>query len=220
MKPIQLGIIGCGIAARELHLQALQKLKDKFEITAVCNHTEEKAKSYAKLVGGVPYDLDYRDLLKRKEVEAVFIILPIELNFQVTKDALEMGKHVIVEKPLAVDLAHAKQMLDFPQIYNLKMMVAENFRYRPIFQRVKQLLASQTIGAVYAIVWNVFWYIDSENKFVQTKWRIHHQYRGGFITDGGVHYIAALSDLFGDFISGHAFAKGVNRTINVNDQLN
>ncbi len=213
MKPIKLGIIGCGIAARELHLPALQKLKDKFEITAVCNHTEEKAKSYAALVGGVPYDLNYFELLKRKEVEAVLIILPIELNFRVTEDSLDMGKHVLVEKPLAANLAQAQKMLNFPNRYHLKMMVAENFRYRPTFERVRQWLASEIIGSAYAVIWNVFGYIDADNKYAQTKWRLQHQYRGGMVTDGGIHYIAALSDLFGEFSSGAAFAKGINRAI-------
>ena len=53
MKKIALGSIGCGIAARELHLPALQKLASRFEITAVCNHTEAKAKSMAQMAGGV-----------------------------------------------------------------------------------------------------------------------------------------------------------------------
>ena len=113
MNKIKLGIIGCGIATKELHWPALQKLKDKFEITMVCNHTEPKAKDFARIVGGVPYVLDYRELLQNSNVEAVDIILPIHLNYQVTKDALEAGKHVIVEKPIAANLEQAKEMLTF-----------------------------------------------------------------------------------------------------------
>ena len=210
MKPVKLGIIGCGIAARELHLPALNKLKDKFVITAVCNHTEKKAKSFAKLVGDVPYMLDYHDLLARDDVEAVDIIMPIELNYQVTKESLEAGKHVIVEKPLAVNLVQAKKMLDFPDKYDLTMMVAENYRYRPIYQRLKTLLESGIIGSPYSVFWNIYRFIDTSSKFAQTKWRINHQYKGGFITDGGVHQIAALRDLFGDFVSGFYFSKSIN----------
>jgi len=110
MKPIKLGIIGCGIAARNLHWPALQKLKDKFEITMVCNHSEPKARDFAEIVGGVPYVLDYRKLLQSPAVEAVDIVLPIYLNYQVTGDALQAGKHTVVEKPLAANLPDAKQM--------------------------------------------------------------------------------------------------------------
>ena len=48
MKPVKLGIIGCGIAAQSIHWPVLQKLKDKFEITAICNHTEKKPKIFLK----------------------------------------------------------------------------------------------------------------------------------------------------------------------------
>ncbi len=212
-RPVKLGIIGCGIAARELHYPALKKLKDKFEITVVCNHTEPKAREFAALVGGVPYVLDYHELLQRDDVEAVDIILPIHLNFQVTKDALEAGKHVILEKPLAANIDEAGEMLSFPEKYDLVMMVAENYRYRPTFHRLKELLAENVIGKIFSVFWNIFYHVDTKNKYARTKWRIQHQYPGGFITDGGVHNIAALRYLFGDFESGHAFVKSINPAI-------
>jgi len=219
MKPVKLGIIGCGIAARELHWPALQKLKDKFEIIAVCNHTEAKAKSYSELVGGAPYVLDYRALLHNPEVEAVDIILPIHLNFEVTRAALVAGKHVLVEKPLAAQLAQAKKLVadekKFPQV----KMVAENFRYRSTFFRVKTMLDSGAIGVPYFVFWNVCFKVDERNKYSHTDWRIHHQYPGGFLTDGGVHNIAALRFWFGDIIAGHAVTRSVNRAIGELDTM-
>jgi len=77
-----------------------------FTITMVCNHTAPKAESFARMVGDVPYVLDYQEILQHPEVEAVDIVLPIPLNYQVTMDALNAGKHVIVEKPLA---AHSRK---------------------------------------------------------------------------------------------------------------
>jgi len=220
MKPVKLGIIGCGIAAQSLHWPALQKLKDEFEIAAICNHTEKKAKDFSKMLGGVPYVLDYHDLLQRADVEAVDITLPIHLNYQVTKDALEAGKHVIVEKPLAANLSEAKMMLDFEDKYPLVMMVAENFRYCPIFQQIRDYLQQGKIGKPYAVFWNRFTLIDlKNNKYAQTKWRINHQYSGGFVTDGGIHYIAALRDMFGEINDGIAFTKRVNPHIGEMDSM-
>ena len=220
MKPIKLGIIGCGIAAQSLHWPVLQKLKGKFEITAICNHTEKKAKDFSKILGGVPYVLDYHDLLQRSDVEAVDITLPIHLNYQVTKDVLQAGKHVIVEKPLAANLSEAKMMLDFEDKYSLVTMVAENFRYCPIFQRIRNYLQQGKIGDPYAVFWNRFIFIDlKNNKYAQTKWRINHQYRGGFVTDGGIHYIAALRDMFGEINHGIAFTKSVNPNIGEIDSM-
>ena len=220
MKKVKLGIIGCGIAAQNLHWPALQKLKDKFEITVICNHTEKKAKDFSKILGGAPYVLDYHDLLKRFDVEAVDIVLPIQLNYQVTKDALEAGKHVIVEKPLAANLSEAKMMLDFEDKHSQVMMVAENFRYRSTFLRVKKLLQQNKIGIPYAVFWDVFTLITLKNNiYAKTKWRINHQYKGGFITDTGVHFVAALRDMFGDINYGIAFTSGVNSNIGKIDSM-
>jgi len=213
MEPIKLGIIGCGIAARELHLPALQKLEDKFQITAVCNHTIEKAKSFAELAGGVPFHQDYNELLNRDDVEAVDIILPIDLNLRVTRDALMAGKHVLVEKPLGASMDDAKEMLELDNKYNLVKMVAENFRYRPGLIRMKALLDQEEIGQPYAVMWNYFGLLEMTNKYAKTKWRINHTYPGGFITDGGVHNIAGLRLLFGDIISGRAFMQSQNPDI-------
>ncbi|HEX9974226.1 MAG TPA: Gfo/Idh/MocA family oxidoreductase, partial [bacterium] len=219
MQPIKLGIIGCGIAARELHFPALQRLKDKFGITVVCNHTEPKAKSFAEMAGGVPYVLDYRELLKRPDVEAVDIVLPIHLNYQATKDALETGKHVIVEKPLAANLTQANKMLTFEKRFSQVKMVAENFRYRTTFHRMKEILEAGEIGKPYSVFWNVFYYVDLQSKYAKTQWRIHHQYPGGFITDGGVHNIAVVRYLFGEITSGCAFTKSVNPAIGKLDTM-
>jgi len=220
VKRIKLGIIGCGIAARILHWPVLQKLNDKFEVTAICNHTEGKAKEFSKILGGVPYFLDYHDLLRSLDVEAVDIVLPIHLNYQVTRDALQAGKHVIVEKPLAANLPEAQKMLILSEKYSLVKMVAENFRYRSTFNIVKRLLRKNAIGIPYAVFWNVFMLITPKNNiYANTRWRINHQYKGGFVTDTGVHFIAALREMFGDIHYGVAFSKGVNTNIGEIDSM-
>lgn len=216
---VKLGIIGTGIAARDLHFPPLQNLRDKFEIVMVCNHTEPKAKEFSRLAGGVTYVLDYHELLKNPNVEAVDIILPIELNFTVTKDALEAGKHVIVEKPIAANLHEAKLMLGFTGKYKQVMMVAENYRYNPVFKRIQQMIHDGKIGEPYSVFWDQFTVIDTDNKYARTKWRINHKYPGGFVTDAGVHNIAVLRDLFGEFKSGIAFNRSVNPAIGKMDSM-
>ncbi len=216
---VKLGIIGTGIAARELHLPPLINLKDRFEITCVCNHTEKKARDFAALVGNVPYFLDYRDLLARKDVDAVDIVLPIELNFSVTLDSLEAGKHVIVEKPIAASLADAEMMTTFPVRFDRVMMVAENYRYSPVFKRVGEIIGAGGIGKPYSVFWDYLTVTDLDNKFAKTSWRINHKYPGGFVMDAGIHNIAVLCDLFGEMKSGIAFTRSVNPAIGRTDSM-
>ncbi len=216
---VKLGIIGTGIAARELHLPPLRNLKDEFEITCVCNHTEKKAKEFAGLVGGVPYFLDYRELLARNDVDAVDVILPIHLNCKVTLDSLEAGKHVIVEKPLASNIEDAELMRTFPERFDSVMMVAENYRYNPLFRRIKELIDAGAIGEPYSVFWDQMSVMDVENKYAKTTWRIDHKYPGGLVMDAGIHNIAVLRDLFGEVKSGIAFNRSVNPEIGRMDSM-
>jgi len=216
---IGLGIIGTGIAARELHLPALERLRDKFEIVCVCNHTEQKAREFSALVGNVPFYLDYRDLLKDPKVRAVDLVLPIELNLQVTSDSLDAGKHVIVEKPIAATLDDAKAMAGLPRKYKLVMMVAENYRYNPVFGRIGSIMKSGEIGEPYSVFWDQLTVTDMENKYAKTKWRINHKYPGGFVTDAGIHNIAVFRELFGEFKRGVAFTRSVNPGIGRMDSM-
>jgi len=218
-RKIKLGIIGTGLAAKILHLPALKRLSGKFEITAICNHTEKKAKEFSDLVGGVKYYLDYNELLKDKNVEAVDIILPIDLNYQVTIDSLKAGKHIFLEKPLAASMTEAKKMLEPKLKYRQVMLLAENFRYRKVYNSVIDLLKKKSVGKVYVAQWNVFYQVTSDKDYGATKWRQKHKYVGGFMLDAGVHNIAALRMLFGEIKSVAAFTESINPKIGKPDTM-
>jgi len=217
MRKVKLGIIGTGLAAKNLHLPALQKLKNKFEITAVCNHTEKKAKEFAKLVGGVPYYLDYREMLKRDDIEAIDITMPIHLNYIAARDSINAGKHVILEKPLAGKLREAKLLLELDKKTKTVNMVAENFRYRKIFHKAKEFIDKGKIGKPYAVNWNLYYHVTTDKDYWSTKWRQKHEHPGGFLLDAGVHNVAAIRMILGDFKSGNALIKSVNPKIGTFD---
>ena len=115
MKKIKLGIVGCGIAARELHLPALVDLKDKFEISAVTSRRKESAEEFAQMIktqlGYTPEIFNsYEAMLDSKSVDAVDLTLPIELNVPFIKKSIEKGFHVICEKPISTDVETGKEL--------------------------------------------------------------------------------------------------------------
>lgn len=217
MSKVKLGIIGTGLAAKNLHLPALQKLKNKFEIVAVCNHTEKKAKEFAELVGGVPYYLAYREMLKRDDIEAVDITMPINLNYIAARDSIKAGKHVILEKPLAGNMREAKELLKLDKKFRTVKMVAENFRYRKVFHKAKEYIDNGKIGKPYAVNWNLYYHVTTDKDYWSTKWRQKHEHPGGFLLDAGVHNVAAIRMILGDFKSGNALIKSVNPKIGTFD---
>ena len=219
MRKVKLGIIGTGLAAKNLHWPALKKLQNKFEIVAICNHTRKKAEDFSKMIGGAEIHLDYKDLLNRNDVEAVDIALPINLNYQAARDSIKAGKHVFLEKPLAGNMREAKQLLGYDKKYNTVNMVAENFRYRKVFHRAKQLIEKGKIGKPYAVNWNLYYHVTSDKDYAATKWRQNHKYPGGFMLDAGVHNIAAIRMILGDFKFGNALTTSVNKKIGELDTM-
>lgn len=209
MEAIRLGIIGCGIAARELHWPILKNMREKYAITACCNRSEGKAREYAAMAGGIPYTTDYKELVKREDVEAVIISLPIHMNYEVVKASLEAGKHVFLEKPLAGCVEEAEKLMKLESNTSLVTLLGENFRYVSAYRKMKELMDSGVIGRPYAMVFDDFNYIAPEMEFANTAWRVDHKHMGGILLDGGVHRIAAIRSIAGDVRPIGAYVKGV-----------
>ena len=139
MSRIKIGLIGCGIISK-LHVEAYLKLKDTFEIVAVCDIREDLAKTVAEKLQITNVYRDYHELLAGTDIDAVDIMLPHYLNESVTIDAAKAGKHVLVEKPVAPTLAAANNMIEAANSAGITLMVAENERYDPVHLKVKDLL--------------------------------------------------------------------------------
>jgi|YNPBryBLVA2012_1023415.scaffolds.fasta_scaffold00013_16 predicted dehydrogenase len=217
MRKLRLGIIGTGIAARELHLPALRVLADRFEIVQVASRTPANARRFARMVGGVPWTDDYRELLRNPAVEAVDIVAPISLNLPATRDALAAGKHVFVEKPLAGNLPDARRMCALARTARTVCYLAENYRHHPVYLRVRDLLRAGAIGRPYAWDWHAWYHMRNNDKYAKTQWRRHNQHIGGLVTDAGVHYIAALRMWFGELEPTTTWARSINPGIGDTD---
>ena len=112
MRKLRVGIVGCGGIANGKHLPAMKK-NGNFEIVAFCDLIEERARK-AKEEYGTPdarVYTDYKELLK-EDVEAVYVLTPNSVHAPVSIAALEAGKHVMCEKPMAKTYAEAKAMVE------------------------------------------------------------------------------------------------------------
>ncbi len=223
LKPINLGIIGTGLAVKGLHWPALTDLKGHFKVVAVCDieprAREEVAKMAAELnreqYGESPEIAsfaDYHDLLTRPEVEAVLLSLPIQLNAEIQLDCALAGKHILCEKPLASNLAQARKLVKnlstIVESRNLVLEIAENYHYRQELNEARKwAFEEKLIGEVVLIEARSIFRMDISKGFASTPWRVDNQYRGGIIADGGVHYGALLRHLGGEVEQVQAFTK-------------
>jgi predicted dehydrogenase len=206
---ITLGIVGAGLAIKKLHWPALQRLLDRYTISAVADIDPGKAREIAELVGASKTFTDYRELLALPEVEAVLLSLPIHLTAHIAIEAARAGKHVILEKPLAANLEQARLTRDELSRYPVKVLVAENMRYRDDLIAVRRLIDEGAIGDLILVRMQALSRVDTSDpeSFASTPWRQDIQYRGGALLDGGVHHAATMRGIAGEVEWVQAFIK-------------
>ncbi|MCC6548335.1 Gfo/Idh/MocA family oxidoreductase [Candidatus Sumerlaeota bacterium] len=221
MKPLKLAIVGCGIAARDLHWPALRQLKRQFEIRALCSRTMKSADALGELVGCNDRSTDYAGILRREDIDAVDLVLPIPLNHDFARNAIRAGKHVLVEKPLAANLRDALALARLARKSpHVVAMVAENIRHRPTLIRLKAMIDRGDIGDAYFSRFDVFISVTHEtNKYMKTQWRLNHEYPAGFPVDGGIHNVNAMRFLFGELELARSYAQQINPRIGDIDTL-
>lgn len=144
------GIVGCGFIANNKHLPALKKLSDRIELVAFCDIRQERAQKACKEYGapGAQVFTDYRKLLEQ-ELEIVYVLTPNHMHCEITVAALEAGKHVLCEKPMALNTAQAQQMLDASRRCGRRLYIGYQYRYQPQSQYLYRLAHSGALGEIY-----------------------------------------------------------------------
>ena len=145
MDKVRLALVGCGWISG---MNAPGYLShEQCEVTVLCDPLRERAEARAKEWGITPrIYTDYTDLLNDPQVDAVELLTPTKLHTQQIIDALEVGKHVSCQKPHAVSVAEADQVIAAAERANTKFRVTENFLFYPPILKAKELIDEGAIG--------------------------------------------------------------------------
>lgn len=198
---IRVGVIGAG-SFSNLHLQGLSRIPDA-EIVAICDVVEEKAKNQAAAYGVKDYYSDYKELLKRDDIDAVTLPLPDQVHRQITVDALMAGKHVLCEKPMALNMDDCKAMIKASRDSGKELMVGQIGRYTPGFILAKELVEAGEIGDLF--------FVESEYAHDYAKiggeggWRVTPERHP--IIGGGCHAVDLLRWIAGNPTEAFAYAN-------------
>lgn len=151
MNKLKFGIIGCGGIANGKHFPALAKLSDKVEIVAFCDTAIERAEKAAKEYGTADALVteDYKALLAREDIDVIHVLTPNISHSYITVDALEAGKHVMCEKPMAINYAEAKEMLDAAQRTGKKLTIGYQNRFRADSLATYDACSKGELGDIY-----------------------------------------------------------------------
>lgn len=209
-RPIKLLLLGSGFA-RDVHVPALKKLRDRFQVVGVFSRTEQHARAAArKLPGPATVFTDLERALATPGAEAVDVALPITLAADTVERALDRGLHVFSEKPIAGDSRRARELIARHQQQPDRVWtVAENHRFSPSVLKARELIAAGAIGTPLACVWPTFIPIKGL-PFFRSDWRRAPDYDGGFLLDGGVHDVASMRLLFGEVAEVSARTRAVD----------
>jgi predicted dehydrogenase len=134
------------------------------------------------------------------EIDIVLILTPIALNAPLALEAIQAGKHVIMEKPIARSLAEGQTLIDAARQAEKRLFVTEQMAYRPLEDKLIDLITSGEIGGL--IMWERVQHSRQDSTFgpmsyASTPWRKQADYPLGSLFDGGIHVIASLTKVFG-----------------------
>jgi len=155
MKQIRIGLIGCGFMGRT-HSNAYNRIKNFFPglqhvpvLKAVCARNEAKVKAFAEQWGFESFETDWREIVRRDDIDAIDICTPNDTHAEIAIAAAEAGKMILCEKPLARTLAESQTMVDAAEKAGIPTTVWYNYRRIPAVTLAKQIIASGKLGKIY-----------------------------------------------------------------------
>ncbi len=195
MDQIQFGIIGCGRIARK-HIPLLAEMPEA-RIVAVCDPIEERARAYATKYQ-VPFYTDYRYMLEKEpSIQVVNILTPSGSHSSISIEVARMGKDIIVEKPMALRLEDADQMIRTCDQNGVRLFVVKQNRYNLPIKKLRSAIENDRFGKLVLGTVRVRWSRD-QAYYDMDKWRGTWAMDGGVLTNQASHHIDLLEWMMGN----------------------
>lgn len=194
-QPLRIGLIGCGGISRA-HVRAIQSLgQEMVRVVATCDVEEALARERARESGTEVVLTDWREVLKREDIDAVDICLPHDLHAEVAVAAAQAGKHILVEKPISTTLEDGWAMVRAARQAGVVLMTAFVERFEAENWRTKQLLDEGWLGApILAQLDHLQNVIVPPGHWVRSRQRLG----GGAIASAGCHRLDLLRWFIGE----------------------
>jgi len=197
---INVAIIGMGRSGWELHASPLSKFPE-YHLTAVCDQSEKRRVDAAHTFGVQTY-AHWQEIVSHPNVELVVVSTPSNFHVEPTLAALSAGKHVVVEKPMATNLADVDRLVAAAQKAGRVLTVFHNRRWDRDYQMVKKLVQDNLLGELLTLESRVMTYGPEWATYgvpeFDPRWRTKAAFGGGFLADWGPHLVEQCLDLTGE----------------------
>ena len=213
MNTVRLALVGCGRIAGT-HFDAIREV-DGLDLVAVCDVVEQRAREAGEQ-NGVPWLTSYTKMLAEVACDAVAICTPSGLHPQHGVLAARAGKHVICEKPMAITLSAADELVHACDDNGVQLFVIKQNRLNPAVQLVKRALDKGRFGRLYLANTTVRWTRPQEY-YDQAPWRGTWEFDGGAFMNQASHYVDLIQWLAGPVESVLAKTATLARRIETED---
>ncbi len=211
-EQIRFGLIGCGRVSPR-HVQSIAELEGA-RLVAVADVIASRAERVAKEQHAEAYT-DYRRMLERNDIDVINICTPSGMHAPMTIDALQAGKHVIVEKPMALNLPDADRMIATARATEKKLCVVLQNRYNPPMLDLRRVVDENRLGKLLLGNATVRWYRPQE--YYEDGWHGTWAMDGGALMNQSIHHIDALQWLMGEVESVFAYTATLAHTMEAED---
>jgi UDP-N-acetylglucosamine 3-dehydrogenase len=186
MNKIKVGVIGCGFVASKWHIPGFISLKRDVVVQAVCDLNPSLASSVAEKFNLPKSYSNVLGMLRNEDLDIVDICTPPHTHAPLAIEAMEKGCHVLLEKPMALNVSDCNEMVSVSKRQGSKLCVVHNELFRPPLLRAKELVEKGDIGKVLGMEWCRFThreeYLARENHWV-------HKLPGGVLGETGPHAV-------------------------------
>ncbi len=196
MARIKVGIVGTGFIA-PVHVEALRRISHLVEVVALAGVSQEDAEKVGRELGISYCTGDYRNLLKDPDIDSLHICTPNYLHYTMVKEAIEFGKHVMCEKPLALNFFEARDLVRLATHKNLHVGVNHNLRYYPMVEEMRALFEKGSVGNLFSL--NGVYFQDWLAKDTDYSWRLESSQSGRSraVADIGTHWFDMIQHITG-----------------------
>lgn len=205
-ESIGIALVGCGRIAHK-HVDAVAHMAPQAQLVAVCDIVEERARGKSREYGEKLAELsqsllqpevflDYKELLGREDIQMAAIATESGNHAQIAVEFLEAGKHVLVEKPMALSMQDADRMIELAQQKGLCLGVAHQNRFNKTIQALRKAVEGGRFGRILAgnarVLWN-----RNQDYYTQAPWRGTYAQDGGCLMNQCIHNIDLLQWMLG-----------------------
>lgn len=150
MTKLKIGVVGGGHIVKHRHLPIYKKIRD-VKVSAICDKQESIAKSVASQFGVSHYYNDFSEMLSKEELDVVDICTPPQTHVTLAIEAIEAGSHVLVEKPLAMNVNDVDKMFKFSEKKHVKLCVVHQNLFNPAVRKARSLVENGAVGDLISV---------------------------------------------------------------------